>query len=275
MDRLETRELAYFVAVAEELHFARAAERLGIAGPPLSRAIARLERRLGVRLFDRTSRRVSLTEAGEVFLAESRVALAAVDTAVRRVQRAARPARLVVAVRSGTGAGLLSDVLETYARRPAAAPIELLFTNDQTQALREGSADVALFCASADATGLATTEPAVESPVALLPISHPLAARAAVPIEELRRIDAYRESCPPVSLDEIVDRVALGELVVVVGHSATSRVGDAVVAVPVVGQAGTTLVLGRAAGRPTPDLKAFELAAKYAAVRRLATAGAA
>ncbi|MEV0070551.1 LysR family transcriptional regulator [Amycolatopsis sp. NPDC050768] len=275
MDRLETRELAYFVAVAEELHFARAAERLGIAAPPLSRAIARLERRIGVRLFDRTSRRVSLTEAGKVFLAESRAALAAVDTAVRRAQRAARPARLVVAVRSGTGAGLLSDLLEAYAHRPAAAPVELLFTTDQTQALREGTADVALLCASSDATGLTTTELAVESPVALLPVSHPLATRAAVPIEELRRIDVYRATCPPVSLDEIVDRVALGQLVVVVGESAASRIGDAVVAVPVVGQAGTTLVLGRAAGAPTPDLKAFERTAKDVAARRLATAGTA
>ncbi|WP_326565432.1 LysR family transcriptional regulator [Amycolatopsis rhabdoformis] len=272
MDRLETRELAYFVAVAEELHFARAAERLGIAAPPLSRAIARLERRLGVRLFERTSRRVDLTDAGTVFLAESRVALAAVDTAVRRAQRAARPARLVVAVRSGTGAGLLSDVLETYAHRPGAVPVELLFTTDQPKALREGTADVALFCASADTAGLTTTELALETPVALLPASHQLASRAAIPIDELRRVDAFRASCPPVSLDEIVDRVALGELVVVVGHSAASRVGDAVVAVPVVGQAGTTLVLGRAAGKPSADLRAFERAARDVVARRRATA---
>jgi DNA-binding transcriptional LysR family regulator len=59
MDRLETRELAYFVAVAEELHFSRAAERLGIAQPPLSRTVSRLERRMGVRLLERTSRHVA------------------------------------------------------------------------------------------------------------------------------------------------------------------------------------------------------------------------
>ncbi|MFF3330673.1 LysR family transcriptional regulator [Streptomyces sp. NPDC002888] len=77
MERLETRELEYFVAVAEELHFGRAAERLGIAQPPLSRAISRLERRMGVQSFERTSRRVDLTAAGAVFLAESRKVLRA------------------------------------------------------------------------------------------------------------------------------------------------------------------------------------------------------
>ncbi|MEU2622435.1 LysR family transcriptional regulator [Streptomyces sp. NPDC007157] len=82
MDRLEVRQLEYFVAVAEELHFSRAAEQLGIAPPPLSRAIAQLERRLGVTLFERTSRRVDLTSAGQVLLVESRNALQANGPAV-------------------------------------------------------------------------------------------------------------------------------------------------------------------------------------------------
>ena len=88
MDTLETRELRYFVAVAEELHFGRAAERLGMAQPPLSRAIQQLERRLGVCLLERNRRGVALTDAGEVLLHEGRATLDAATAAARRTRRA-------------------------------------------------------------------------------------------------------------------------------------------------------------------------------------------
>ena len=88
---METRELRYFVAVAEEGHVSRAAERLGMAQPPLSRAIAQLERRLGAELFVRTPRGVTLTRAGETLLREGRAALAAVEAEVTpRVAEAER-----------------------------------------------------------------------------------------------------------------------------------------------------------------------------------------
>ncbi|HUX70468.1 MAG TPA: LysR family transcriptional regulator, partial [Cellulomonadaceae bacterium] len=100
---METRELRYFVAVAAELHFGRAAQRVGIAQPPLSRTIAQLERRLGVALLERTSRKVSLTEAGSVLLAEGRAILGAVATAERRTRRAATSQpTLVLAAKAGT-----------------------------------------------------------------------------------------------------------------------------------------------------------------------------
>src|SRR6201999_4273271 len=107
MDRLETRQLAYFLAVAGELHFGRAAARLGIAQPALSKAIRQLERRLDVTLLERTSRAVTLTEAGRVLSCEARVALEAVSAAALRAQRAGtRDPRLILALKPGGDAGL-------------------------------------------------------------------------------------------------------------------------------------------------------------------------
>ncbi len=85
---IELRQLRYFVAVAETLHFGRAAERLHVTQPPLSRQVAALEQVLGVRLIERNSRHARLTAAGALFLAEARGILASVDQACRDVRRA-------------------------------------------------------------------------------------------------------------------------------------------------------------------------------------------
>ena len=102
MAALETRELEYFVAVAEELHFGRAAVRLSIAQPALSKAIRRVESRLGVALLVRSSRHVSLTPAGEALLEHGRHALNAVSAAVQRARRAGdSEARLRLVIKPG------------------------------------------------------------------------------------------------------------------------------------------------------------------------------
>jgi DNA-binding transcriptional LysR family regulator len=271
MDRLKTQELVYFVAVAENLHFGRAADQLGIAQPPLSRAISKLERRLGVGLLDRTSRRVVLTSAGKVFLRECRKSLSALDSAVRRTQQAARPQRLVLAVRPGTGTGLLADVLDGYRQYPGAVPVDLVFTAHQATALHDGTADIGLICASEDIRGLDHTELTEELPVALLPVGHALAGRRSVSVADLARDDRFERDCPPLGLDEIVERVVLGQLVVVVGHSATSQLGTRITAVPVSDLPATQLVLGWPRNTPLAAREAFTLAAKRIAAREGST----
>ncbi|WP_433050454.1 LysR family transcriptional regulator [Dactylosporangium sp. CS-033363] len=243
MDRPEVRDLVYFVAVAEHRHFGRAAEKLGIAQPPLSRAISRLERRMGVRLFERTSRRVDLTPAGEVFLRESSRVLDALDGAVSRTQRAARPRRLILAAPAGTDVGLLAEVLAAYRREAQAVHVEVLFTTEQGAAVRAGNADAAFMCSSDDLDALDSADLLDETPVALLPAAHPLAARTALTLPDLEADARYRAQPPPVGHDELLDRVALGELVVLTGASAARRLGASVVAVPVQGVPANRIVL--------------------------------
>ena len=243
MDRLEVRELEYFTAVAEELHFGRAADRLGITQPPLSRAIVRLERRLGVRLFTRTSRSVALTAAGAVLLAEARGLLSGLDTAARRAQRAGRSARLVVAAKPGSGTGLLRDVVDAYLRQQPGVAVEFVFAQDAAAAVRDGRADVALLCRTEDLAGLRTLNVGWEFPVALLPSAHALAGKATVPLADLECDPVYSALCPEAALDEVVDLVALGRLVVIAGESAVGRLGAGVVAVPVADGEGTVLAL--------------------------------
>ncbi|MEV4391042.1 LysR substrate-binding domain-containing protein [Nonomuraea sp. NPDC049607] len=188
MNDLEVRELRYFVAVAEELHFGRAAARLGMAQPPLSRAIRELERRLGVRLLERTTRQVTLTPPGEIFLRDARIAIDAVTAAARRVRHAARPEPgLRVALKADYDAGLLPRILAAYREEEAALPAELLLggRNEQAPALRDGRADVALLVTPFDDRDL-DTEPLLTEPrLVALSAADPLAARPRLSVADL------------------------------------------------------------------------------------------
>lgn len=253
MDRLETRELVYFLAVAEDLHFRRAAERLGIAQPPLSRAVTRLERRLGVRLLERTSQKVSLTAAGEVLLHEGRKALAALEAAGRRAQRAGKPdPRLVLVMKAGGDAGLLPDILERYEDEPGAIPVDVVLcaSADRAPMLRDGRADVGLLHRPHnDLSGLDTEDLLVERQVVVLPARHQLAGRTRV-----RLADLEHETMPrwpgtsgdgPVVNDsgQLMQLVALGRLVAVLPESVLGQLRQDLVCVPVEDAQTTTLLV--------------------------------
>jgi DNA-binding transcriptional LysR family regulator len=188
MNDLEVRQLRYFVAVAEELHFGRAAARLGMAQPPLSRAIRDLERQLGVALFERTTRQVRLTAAGEVLLRDARTALEAVSAAARRARQAGAPSsRLRVALKADVEGGLLPQILDAYCADDAALPPELVLGRfgEQAQALRDGRADVGLLLCPFDGRGL-DSEPLLTEPLlAALAAADPLAARTQLCLADL------------------------------------------------------------------------------------------
>jgi DNA-binding transcriptional LysR family regulator len=188
MNDLEVRQLRYFVAVAEELHFGRAAARLGMAQPPLSRAIRDLERQLGVTLLERTTRQVRLTAAGEILLRDARIALEAVTAAARRTREAGRSSpRLRVALKADVDGGLLPQILDAYCAGDAALPPELVLGRfgEQPQALRDGRADVGLLLRPFDDRGL-DSEPLLTEPVlAALAAADPLAARTQLCLADL------------------------------------------------------------------------------------------
>jgi LysR family transcriptional regulator, benzoate and cis,cis-muconate-responsive activator of ben and cat genes len=243
MNTIEVRELVHFTTVADALHFGAAAERLGISQPPLSRSIARLERRLGFPLFHRTTRRISLTPAGEVFLADCRRILADMDGAIRRAQRVGKSGSLKLAVRPGAGQSVLTGLLNSYAELPGSGPVEVLYCYDEVSALHTGAADVTLMCATSTTNGLELLELGDERPVAALSAGHRLATRSSVAMADLYSLPEFSDALPHEPLDAIVDRVARGLLVVVVGEGVADRLGGAVAAVPVVDYPITHLVL--------------------------------
>ncbi|MFF9030255.1 LysR family transcriptional regulator [Streptomyces iakyrus] len=251
---METRELRYFVAVAEELHFGRAAQRLGIAQPPLSRAIGRLERRLKAVLLERSSRAVSLTEAGAVLLREARAALEAVEAAERRTRRAAHApagqAGVVLVTKAGASGELLAKLLDAHAAEPDAAGVDLLLCGmgEQGPMLRDGRADVALLHLPFDTTaGLDTEELCTEGQVAILPAGHPLAGRPHLRTADVTGLPGlpmprwpgpdgtYPAGPGPRARDhaQLLQLIALGRACWVAPESCRTQLRDGLAAVPV------------------------------------------
>lgn len=186
---IELRHLHYFIAVAEELHFSRAAERLHISQPPLSQQIRSLENELGVKLFERTKRHVQLTEAGKVFLERSYLVLAQLEQAIKATQRIGRGevGRLAIGFVDSATYTLLPDILRVFREQFPAIELQLheLTTAQQIHALHQNQIDVGVVRSAITEPGLSTECVLQESLVLALPQTHLLSAQVKVSVSTL------------------------------------------------------------------------------------------
>jgi DNA-binding transcriptional LysR family regulator len=185
---MELRQLAAFVAVADELHFGRAAERLGVVQPAVSQLVRRLEGELGVVLFERSSHHVALTGAGAKLLPAARRAVGAGEELAAAAPALARGEQ--GELRIGTTEGIGANLNLLLGRFADARPnvdirLEAVHTPTKLQAVRKGDLDVAFVRAPVDAGGLRIDELWSEPLRAVLPERHPLAAHAAVSLADL------------------------------------------------------------------------------------------
>lgn len=185
---MEIRHLRYFVATAEELHFSRAAKRLGIAQPPLSQQIQQLEKEIGTQLFHRLSRGVELTEAGQSFLKDARQVLDLIERAKSSAQKIARGERGSIRIGFNSSSSLnpfVTGVISEF--REGHPEVELLLGESTTtvllEHLREGRLDFAfLRPASGEAGSMRTKLLFKEDMCVALPSAHPLTAKAKLPL---------------------------------------------------------------------------------------------
>ena len=187
---VELRHFRYFVAVAEERHFGRAAQRLQMAQPPLSQQIRALERDLGVTLFHRTSRRVVLTDAGRAFLTEARATLAQVERASQAASRAAvgQGGQLIIGHMASAELNIFPRLLPMFRRRCPEVELtfRLLGVNEQFELLRAGEIHVGFVRLPAKDRMLAV-RPLVREPVVIaLSQHHRLARRRSLSLAALR-----------------------------------------------------------------------------------------
>lgn len=187
---MELRHLRYFVVLAQELHFGRAAERLGIAQPPLSQQIKALEQEIGVTLFLRTRRRVELTAAGMVFLGEAQKSLLQVEQAVRAAQRAARGeiGQLEVGFVSSAVYARVPSIFNLMRTRypDVSLVLQELTSEEQVEAMKAHKLDVGLIRPPVvEAESLAMRVIWREPFVVVLPKAHRLAGQKKIAVEEL------------------------------------------------------------------------------------------
>jgi DNA-binding transcriptional LysR family regulator len=280
MIELETRELEYFIAVADELHFGRAAVRLSIAQPALSKAIQRIEARLGVPLLIRDSRHVELTPAGKALQEHGRHALNAVNAAARSARQAAdsQPGLRLV-LKPGGDAGLLSPILAGYSHQPDARRVDILFSGpaDRSDFLRDGRADVGLLYAPFDdLDGLDHEALHTEDRVVILPAGHRLAGQAGVRMADLegetlpsgKGIPTGEGTGPEVAdAAQLFHLIALNRMIAVLPRSLAEPVPAGLICIPVTDAPPSRLVLAWNSRDRRPLVASFVTAALAASGR--------
>jgi DNA-binding transcriptional LysR family regulator len=208
---MDVRRIRYFVATAEELHFGRAAKRLGMSQPPLSIQIRAFEKELGVKLFDRDQRNVALTAAGAILLQEMRKILAALERAEHLTRRAARGQHgsLSVGFITPVEYSFLPTVVRQYRRKFPGIALQLreAMSDTQLEDLQSGALDVGLLMGPFDQPGFECLEVMTEHLVAAIPVGHALAtAASSISVKRLasEEMIMFPRAIAPALFDEIL-----------------------------------------------------------------------
>ncbi|GAB2516410.1 LysR family transcriptional regulator [Nocardia heshunensis] len=282
MSDVDLRKLRYFVAVAEHLHFGRAAEQLYIAQPVLSRQIRALEEELGAQLFARDRRGTALTAAGEQLLIDAKPLLAAAEGLRRRVIRASTGVDMFTV---GFMPGLIvTAAVRALTDRHPGLTVELVRTSwyDQVEVVHDGRVDVSVVRLPIESQGLAVRPLYTEPRVVVLPADHPLAGKAELALADLAHEHLLQgpdlvpewaavatesrtdRPAPPVfrSVEEKLEHVAAGHGIIFLPLSVMTfytRPDIAYVAVPDL--APNQVSLAWSAERPVPLAEEFAILA--------------
>ena len=248
---MEFRHLRYLVALADELHFGRAALRLNISQPPLSQQIRQLEKELGVQLFERTNRKVQLTDAGRRLVDEAHLVLGRIDHLTKVASQAAggEIGHLAVGVTGSINQPLV-DTMRLLGRKHPAVRIEIQYMNTGTQveALREGRIDIGFLNLPIHDTALILEKTRTEPLWVAMPKNHPLARLRKIPLPSLadQHIILFPRRVTPGLHDTITTMCSEAGFTLNVIHEVDSMVG------------GLTLVsAGLGVAFTTPDAKAL------------------
>lgn len=189
--RFDLRHLRAFMAVADTLHFKRAAESLHMTQPALSRLIKGLEEGVGAALFERTTRQVALSRSGHLFLGECQEALRHLERGVQLAKRAVRGdiGRITIAYNDFSINGVLPEILETFKETYPDIAVDLIYmpSHHQHEALLDHQIDVGFMIGPVDLPGIETHRAAIENLAVILPRRHPLANRSRITLAELNK----------------------------------------------------------------------------------------